>query len=72
MLLAWASFIRVIDPDIFTGYNICNFDFPYLLKRATALNVSASFHYWSRQIYEKTTFRDKKFQSKQMGNREYT
>ncbi|EPY26579.1 DNA polymerase delta subunit 1 [Strigomonas culicis] len=72
MLLAWASFVKALDPDLLTGYNICNFDFPYLLNRATALRVSDAFHYWGRQIHERTVARDKKFQSKQMGNREYT
>lgn len=72
MLVAWASFMRALDPDMLTGYNVINFDFPYLLKRATALNVSGTFYYWSRQIHEKTAAREKKFQSKQMGNREYT
>lgn len=72
MLLAWVAFVKTIDPDIFTGYNICSFDFPYLLNRAVALKVNDAFHYWGRQINERTVPRDKKFQSKQMGNREYT
>ncbi|KAG5494363.1 hypothetical protein GH5_02378 [Leishmania sp. Ghana 2012 LV757] len=72
MLLAWATFMKALDPDILTGYNICNFDFPYLLNRATTLKASDAFHYWGRQIHERTVARDKKFQSKQMGNREYT
>ena len=28
-----------MDPDIITGYNIQNFDFPYLLDRAAHLKV---------------------------------
>lgn len=35
------------DPDIIIGYNICNFDLPYLLNRATALNLK-DFPYWGR------------------------
>ncbi|ORC90659.1 DNA polymerase delta catalytic subunit [Trypanosoma theileri] len=72
MLLAWVRFVKLIDPDIFTGYNICNFDFPYLLNRGIALKINDAFHYWGRQINERTVARDKKFMSKQMGNREYT
>ena len=30
----WAEFIRIVDPDILTGYNILNFDLPYILDRA--------------------------------------
>eukprot|EP00796_Vickermania_ingenoplastis_P004443 gene4443-3242_t len=71
MLLGWMQYMKTLDPDILTGYNICNFDLPYLLSRALTLKVHDSFHYWGRQIHERTVARDKKFQSKQMGNREY-
>ena len=27
------------DPDVLTGYNILNFDIPYLIDRAAALKV---------------------------------
>lgn len=36
---SWAEFLRTVDPDIITGYNIQNFDFPYLINRAAALKV---------------------------------
>ena len=39
LLDAWARFVRETDCDIITGYNIGNFDFPYLLNRAKALRV---------------------------------
>lgn len=39
MLLRWRAFLVECDPDVVTGYNIGNFDFPYLLNRA---KVSAS------------------------------
>ena len=35
------------DPDIIIGYNICNFDLPYLLNRAEALKLR-DFPYWGR------------------------
>lgn len=34
MLMKWRAFVVACDPDIITGYNIANFDFPYLLNRA--------------------------------------
>ena len=34
MLLKWKDFVVCCDPDIITGYNIGNFDIPYLLNRA--------------------------------------
>ena len=33
LLERWAEFVRECDPDIMTGYNINNFDMPYLLNR---------------------------------------
>lgn len=37
MLLKFRSFVLASDPDLITGYNIGNFDFPYLLTRAKTL-----------------------------------
>ena len=39
-LQQWSAFVREVDPDIITGYNIQNFDLPYLLNRAICLKVS--------------------------------
>lgn len=39
----WADFVRQVDPDIITGYNIQNFDIPYLLDRAKKLQVAQHF-----------------------------
>jgi DNA polymerase delta subunit 1 len=44
MLLAWSEFVQEVDPDIITGYNISNFDFPYLLDRADALKLDKKFY----------------------------
>uniref|UniRef100_A0A671S992 DNA polymerase n=1 Tax=Sinocyclocheilus anshuiensis TaxID=1608454 RepID=A0A671S992_9TELE len=40
LLQSWAEFVRTVDPDIITGYNIQNFDLPYLLNRAATLKVT--------------------------------
>lgn len=69
MLDAWSSFIREVDPDIFTGYNINNFDFPYLLNRASHLKVK-NFEYLGRIKNIKSVIKDTVLQSKQMGRRE--
>ncbi|AEO62895.1 caa6cf64-06a3-4efd-8d5c-cadb74274332 [Thermothielavioides terrestris] len=68
MLLAWRDFLEKVDPDIITGYNIANFDFPYLLDRAAHLKVRG-FEYWSR-THVKSVAKDTSFSSKQMGNRD--
>ena len=39
LLRAWSELVVATDPDIITGYNTNNFDFPYLINRAVALNV---------------------------------
>ncbi len=33
LLERWANFVRKADPDLITGYNINNFDLPYLINR---------------------------------------
>ncbi|XP_026021118.1 DNA polymerase delta catalytic subunit [Astatotilapia calliptera] len=69
LLQSWAEFLRTVDPDIITGYNIQNFDFPYLLNRAAALKVNY-FPYLGRVRGIKSVLKDLNFQSKQMGRRE--
>lgn len=39
MFMAWKKFFVEVDPDIVTGYNITQFDIPYLLNRAWALGL---------------------------------
>lgn len=47
MLKAWQTFLIESDPDIVTGYNLTQFDIPYLLNRAHALNLDG-FAYLGR------------------------
>ena len=47
MLARWRDLLVETDPDIIIGYNIVNFDLPYLLNRATTLGLPA-FHAWGR------------------------
>jgi DNA polymerase delta subunit 1 len=47
MLMAWRDFVEEVDPDVIIGYNIANFDFPYLLDRAAHLKAQ-KFPYWTR------------------------
>lgn len=42
MLDAWANFVREADPDIVTGYNVQNFDLPYLLRRSIKLKTDTA------------------------------
>jgi DNA polymerase delta subunit 1 len=69
MLNKWKDFLLEVDPDIIIGYNISNFDFPYLLDRAKHLKVSG-FEHWTRLPSVKSQSKDTNFSSKQMGNRD--
>jgi DNA polymerase delta subunit 1 len=69
LLQAWSAFVTAIDPDVVTGYNIANFDFPYLLDRATHLKV-ARFPYLGRLAGVVTRAKDTTFSSKAYGTRE--
>lgn len=69
MLKAWQQFLIEVDPDIITGYNTSNFDFPYLLDRGKHLKVPG-FDYWSRIPSIPSRAKDSNFSSKQMGNRD--
>uniref|UniRef100_A0A0K8RBG7 DNA polymerase delta catalytic subunit n=1 Tax=Ixodes ricinus TaxID=34613 RepID=A0A0K8RBG7_IXORI len=66
LLQKWADFVRDVDPDVITGYNIQNFDFPYLINRAKHLNVT-HFPYLGRIRDSRTILKDSVMQSKQMG-----
>ena len=57
-----------MDPDILTGYNIINFDLPYLIERAVTLKVS-TFPYLGRIPKEKTVIKERVFESKAYGKR---
>lgn len=61
--------MRQVDPDIITGYNIQNFDLPYLVNRAEHLKVGG-FAFLGRLRGARSTVREMTMQSKQMGRRE--
>lgn len=67
-LLGWAEYVREQDPDIMTGYNINNFDFPYLINRARKLGIAKEF-VLGRRKGEPATVREKTFTSKAYGAR---
>ena len=69
MLLAWRNFLERVDPDVIIGYNISNFDFPYLLDRAKHLKCK-EFPYFTRLHSLMSAAKETNFSSKQMGNRD--
>ena len=69
MLMAWRDFLEQVDPDVIIGYNIANFDFPYLLDRAKHLKCT-KFPLWTRLKGIQSHAKETNFSSKQMGNRD--
>ena len=69
MLMKWRDFLEEVDPDVIIGYNIANFDFPYLLRRADHLGVK-KFPYWSRIKAKESKSESTNLTSKQMGSRD--
>lgn len=70
LLMRWRDLLVETDPDIIIGYNIVNFDLPYLLDRATALGIP-KFHAWGRMKGHKVRMREARFSSKAYGTHEY-
>lgn len=64
----WSQFIREVDPDIITGYNIQNFDLPYVMNRAAKLNIKG-FNLLGRIKGFPSRVTESSSQSKQMGRR---
>eukprot|EP00731_Ephydatia_muelleri_P039241 Em1255g1a len=60
--------VQEVYPDIITGYNIMNFDLPYLLNRSRTLHVK-DFPHLGRIIGGFTTMKDSTFESKSYGKR---
>lgn len=68
MLQRWRDFLKQVDPDIITGYNIVNFDFPYIIERADALKIS-NFPAFSR-IHNLSRIKSTTLSSKALGTRD--
>lgn len=66
----WQQLINAVDPDIIIGYNILNFDLPYLVTRAQTLNLPA-FMRWGRIRATALKMRDAQFSSKAYGTHAY-
>lgn len=67
MICAFSQYIQACDPEALTGWNISNFDLPYLAKRAKLLGVFDSFMSFSRILDKPVWIRQKTFQSKAYG-----
>ncbi|KAG1677462.1 hypothetical protein FOA52_001918 [Chlamydomonas sp. UWO 241] len=71
MLLRWRDLLLESDADVIIGYNITNFDLPYLYDRATALKIDAEFHQWGRVRGSRVRMKEATFSSKAHGTHDY-
>ncbi|WVQ62616.1 uncharacterized protein L199_000763 [Kwoniella botswanensis] len=69
LLLEWRKFVETVDPDMIIGYNIVNFDLPYLLDRAKALKVP-DFAFLGRLLGVRSEVKETHFSSKAYGQRD--
>ena len=70
LLLAWKDFVLQVDPDVLIGYNIANFDLPYLLDRAHACKLDERFPYLGRIPRNRSMVKSTSFSSKAFGQRD--
>jgi DNA polymerase delta subunit 1 len=70
LLLAWKEFLLQVDPDVMIGYNIANFDLPYLIDRARACKLDDSFPFLGRVARNKSIVKNTTFASKAFGQRD--
>jgi DNA polymerase delta subunit 1 len=68
LLQKWKEFVIQVDPDIITGYNIVNFDFPYIINRSNHLHMS-DYPKFSRLLSGLTKAKNNTFSSKALGTR---
>jgi len=69
MMEAWSRFVRESDCDIITGYNVMNFDLPYLMNRAETLKLR-NFTLMGRIIGSRASMKKTTFSSSAYGKRE--
>lgn len=69
LLKAWVKFIQEVDPDFITGYNINNFDIPYIIDRGNAIKIH-KFAQLSRIMNKVCSVKIANLSSKQMGTHE--
>ena len=70
MLRQFREFIiHIARPFVITGYNVNNFDLPYLFKRASCLGIGAGFDCLGWIKGQRTKVKQKVFSSKAFGSR---
>lgn len=69
MLMAFRQYMVECDPDAYSGWNIDNFDMPYMAGRASALGIYPQFMTMTRMIRKRCWIRESRTESKAHGVR---
>ena len=67
LLLAFSQYLCACDPEALTGWNISDFDLPYVAGRAKVLGIFDRFMMFTRILDKKVWIRESTFQSKAYG-----
>jgi DNA polymerase elongation subunit (family B) len=67
LIMAWQQLIVTYNPDVITGFNTPNFDFPYLFERAETLGIGNRFKDMSRIRGELACIKNSQFNSRGTG-----
>ena len=67
VLIEWAKFVRELDPDIVTGYNIFGFDFKFIFERAEELECQFEMGTLGRMKNKELTLEEKNLSSSALG-----
>lgn len=67
LLLGFTKYIRKLNPDIITGYNIFGFDFKYLYERSKFLGIELKFSRLSRVNGENSEWIEQNLSSAALG-----
>ena len=68
VLIEWAKFIRELDPDIVTGYNIFGFDFKFIYERAEELDIVFEMGTLGRMTSKDLVLEEKTLSSSALGD----
>ena len=63
----WFNFIRILDPDIITGYNIFGFDFSFIYYRAEELGIKGQLGTLGRMKGKDLVLEEKNLSSSALG-----
>ena len=68
VILAWIAFVKRLDPDLISGYNIFGFDFSYLYHRAEDLGLKKEIDSLGRVKRLESNLEVKKLSSSALGD----